>query len=48
VPDIGNYHNDNGVIDFSKDVSEQLYNIFKITDQQTISHIKAVLATKAV
>ena len=43
VPDICNYANDNGVIEFSfPDINQQVYNLFKITSEQQI-HIKEVL-----
>lgn len=43
VPDICNYANNNGVIEFSfPDINQQVYNLFKITSEQQI-HIKEVL-----
>lgn len=45
VPDIGNYKDDNGVIDFSKDLDEQLYCIFGI-DESMKKHIENVLVCK--
>lgn len=46
VPDLGNYSDANGIIDYSGDVNAQLYQYFGISeaDQQ---HIKEILATKA-
>ena len=46
VPDILNYTNDNGIIDFSDDVTTQLYSLFNISDSMQ-RHIRAILATKA-
>jgi len=46
VPDIKDYSRDS-VIDFSKDVSEQLYQLFGITDESLKTHIRNVLSTKA-
>jgi hypothetical protein len=46
VPDILNYKDDNGIIDFSGDIDKQLYEIFSI-DGDNITHIREVLATKA-
>ena len=42
VPDLGNYRNDNGIIDYSKDINEQLYSLFAISDVEQ-EHIKAIL-----
>lgn len=47
VPDIGNYKDDNGIIDFNGDVNEQVYNLFGIQDTTTRKYIKDVLSTKA-
>lgn len=47
VPDIKNYKNDNGIIDFEGDVNEQLYTLFGIKDSKTIKYIREVLSTKA-
>ena len=46
VPDLGDYSEANGIIDYSGDVNAQLYQYFGISeaDQQ---HIKEILATKA-
>lgn len=46
VPDIGNYKDDNGIIDFSKNINEQLYRIFNINEESQ-KHIRYVLSTKA-
>ena len=46
VPDIENYANDNGIIDFSGDVNAQLYALFDISEEMQ-QHIRSVLATKA-
>lgn len=42
VPDIGNYKDNNGYINFSGDVNAQLYKLFGITIQEQ-EHIKSVL-----
>lgn len=42
VPDLGNYRNDNGIIDYSKDINEQLYSLFAISAIEQ-EHIKAIL-----
>lgn len=47
VPDIENYYDNNGVIDFSGDINEQLYTLFGINDVKTRKYIKDVLSTKA-
>ena len=47
VPDIKNYKNDNGIIDFEGDVNEQLYTLFGIKDSKTRKYIREVLSTKA-
>ena len=39
VPDIMNYKNDNGIIDFSKDTDEQLFNMLRLTESE-ITYIK--------
>lgn len=46
VPDIENYKDNNGILDFSKDINEQLYNIFGITEAGR-KHIQYILSTKA-
>ena len=45
VPDIINYKDDNGVIDFKGDVNQQLYDLFGIVDSEQ-NHIKAILSAK--
>ena len=45
VPDIQSYTDDNGVIDFKKDINEQLYKLFGIEVSEQ-KHIKEVLSTK--
>ena len=45
VPDILNYRDDNGIIDFHGDVNQQLYDLFEI-DAANIAHIREVLASK--
>jgi hypothetical protein len=45
VPDIKDYKDDNGVIDFNRDINSQLYELFEI-DEENQEHIRAVLATK--
>ena len=45
VPDIENYKDDNGVIDFSEDVDKQLFDLFDLSiDQQ--NHIAKILSAK--
>lgn len=46
VPDIQNYKDDNGVIDFNKDVNKQLYKLFNIKEDSQ-KHIRYILSTKA-
>lgn len=46
VPDLGNYSDDNGIIDYSGDVNAQLYDYFNISEEDQ-KHIKEILATKA-
>ena len=46
VPDIEDYKDNNGIIDFSKDLNEQLYKIFEISEDSQIQ-IKHILSTKA-
>lgn len=46
VPDILDYTDDNGVIDFQGNVNEQLYNLFNI-DEPNQQHIREVLSHKA-
>ena len=46
VPDIENYTDQNGLIDFSGDVNAQLHELFGI-DKQNQQHIKAVLKAKS-
>ena len=46
VPDIENYTDQNGLIDFSGDVNAQLYRLFGI-DEQNQQHIKSVLKSKS-
>lgn len=45
VPDILNYRDDNGIIDFHGDINQQLYDLFEI-DAANIAHIREVLASK--
>ena len=45
VPDMGNYRDDNGIIDFSGDVNAQLYTLYKITAKEQ-EYIKSVLLKK--
>lgn len=42
VPDIGVYTSDNGFIDYSKDIDQQLYAIFNLTSEE-IAYIKNVV-----
>ena len=46
VPDILNYKDNNGFIDFDADINEQLYRFFKI-GKGSQEHIKEVLSKKA-
>ncbi|MDO5332004.1 MAG: Eco57I restriction-modification methylase domain-containing protein, partial [Bacillota bacterium] len=46
VPDFGNYKSDNGVLDFSKDLNVQLYELFGLEDDE-ISYIEATIKDKA-
>lgn len=46
VPDIINYSDDNGIIDFDKDVDAQLYTLLQINEEDQI-FIKQTLAEKA-
>lgn len=34
VPDILNYRSDNGIIDFNKDIDNQLYELMKISPEE--------------
>ena len=45
VPDIGKYKDDNGIIDFKKDIDKQLFDLFGITRQEQ-SHIQEILSKK--
>ena len=45
VPDIGKYKDDNGIIDFKKDIDKQLFDLFGITGQEQ-SHIQEILSKK--
>ena len=47
VPDIVDYSNDNGYIDFSGNINEQVYQLFGIDDNEQKAYIRSVLATKA-
>ena len=42
VPDIENYKSDNGIIDFTKDVDLQLFQIFGFTSEE-IAYVKSVV-----
>jgi hypothetical protein len=42
VPDIENYKSDNGIIDFTKDVDLQLFQIFGFTSEE-INYVKSVV-----
>ena len=46
VPDLGDYRDNNGIIDYNKDINEQLYNLFNI-QEDSIEHIRYILSTKA-
>ena len=45
VPDIIDYSNNNPYLDFSKDVTEQLYELFEISPSAR-EHIKKILSKK--
>ena len=45
VPDIMDYTDNNGIIDFNGDVNKQLYELFDI-DEPNQLHIREVLSTK--
>ena len=45
VPDIGNYRSDNGIIDFTGDIDNQLYDLFNISKEEQ-EHIKITLQKK--
>ena len=47
VPDIVDYSNNNGYIDFSGDINAQVYELFGIREQAQIDYIRSVLAKKA-
>lgn len=47
VPDIGNYSDGNGYIDFTGDVNAQVYKLFGIEDPEQIKYIREVLSKKA-
>lgn len=46
VPDIGDYSDSNGIINFNDNVDSQLYNLFNITIEEQ-EYIKSVLALKS-
>lgn len=45
VPDLLNYSDDNGIVDYSSNINAQLYELFGI-DEKNQQHIRDVLATK--
>ena len=45
VPDLLNYTDSNGLINYNEDVNMQLYRLFDIADTQR-QYIKKVLSTK--
>ena len=45
VPDLLDYSKNNGLIDYSGNVNEQLYKLFGI-DEKNQQHIREVLASK--
>ena len=47
VPDILDYTEKNGILDFHADLNAQLYQLFGLTDRNIQRHIKDVLASKA-
>ena len=47
VPDLVDYTDNNSLIDFHCDISEQLYVLFGLTDPTIQQHIRDVLASKA-
>lgn len=46
VPDLLDYTDDNGIVDYSRDINSQLYQLFNISEESQ-KHIREVLATKA-
>ena len=46
VPDLLDYTDDNGIIDYNGDIHTQLYHLFNISKENQM-HIREVLATKA-
>ena len=46
VPDIMNYSDDNGIIDFNKDINSQLYSLFNIKDDNEKKYIENIIAAK--
>ena len=45
VPDINNYKSDNGLIDFSKNINDEIYRLFEISDKERL-YIDKVIAKK--
>lgn len=45
VPDLLNYSDDNGIVDYNSNINAQLYELFGI-DEKNQQHIRDVLATK--
>jgi hypothetical protein len=45
VPDIENYKSNNGIIDFSEDINNEVYNLFGISSQDR-AYIDNVIAKK--
>lgn len=46
VPDLLDYTDNNGLIDYNEDVNAQLYELFGIDDDMQQQYIKEVLSTK--
>ena len=46
VPDLLDYTDDNGIVDYSGDINSQLYQLFNISEESQ-KHIREVLAIKA-
>lgn len=45
VPDIGNYKDNNGIINFKKDIDDQLFDLFEITKKEQ-KYIQKILSMK--
>ena len=45
VPDLLDYSDENGIIDYNRDVNAMLYNLFGIDEKKQL-HIRETLASK--